>query len=218
MRIKQHKNKDNYFIIEETIVIMREHRKQVPEIDVLYQHTNRPVAVLGGGPSLPEDLKQVPKDAIMISCNHHAFKFVDPDYLCFLDDPHADYLAQDLIEMINKRSSYKRISFRMIEFTDYYVINQIPKSFENVRDTGRFATWVACYVTMGNVYLCGMGLRDPKEPEFIHSANPDEKEVPVGVRLKRWEEALSVCEKPDRIVFTSGPLKDHYDKIRNIRA
>lgn len=32
-----------------------------------------PAAILGGGPSLPEDLKRVPDNAILIAVNYHAF-------------------------------------------------------------------------------------------------------------------------------------------------
>lgn len=49
----------------------------------------RPVAILGGGPSLPVHLEIIRKDypdAVLIGINHHASKLVDCDYIFFNDE------------------------------------------------------------------------------------------------------------------------------------
>ena len=35
-------------------------------------YERHPIAVLGGGPSLPADLERIPSDAVMLGVNHHA--------------------------------------------------------------------------------------------------------------------------------------------------
>lgn len=45
----------------------------------------RVAALLGGGPSLPEQLKQIPSDAVLFGINDHASRLVDCDYIVFND-------------------------------------------------------------------------------------------------------------------------------------
>ncbi|WP_339862363.1 hypothetical protein [Paremcibacter congregatus] len=42
-------------------------------------------ALLGGGPSLPDQLKHIPPDAVLFGINHHASRLVDCDYIVFND-------------------------------------------------------------------------------------------------------------------------------------
>lgn len=58
----------------------------------------RPVAILGGGPSLPEHLEIIRRDypdAVLIGINHHASKIVDCDYI-FFNDKHTGPFVKDL--------------------------------------------------------------------------------------------------------------------------
>lgn len=52
-------------------------------------------AILGGGPSLPEQLEAIPKDAVLFGINHHASKLVDCDYIVF-NDYHAWNMVRTL--------------------------------------------------------------------------------------------------------------------------
>lgn len=51
----------------------------------MVSHAGRIGAILGGGPSLPEQLKQIPDDAILIGVNSHASRLVTCDYIAFND-------------------------------------------------------------------------------------------------------------------------------------
>ena len=50
-------------------------------------HTGQPAAILGGGPSLPLDLKRIPAGALLFSVNNHALQLTRADYLVFRDSP-----------------------------------------------------------------------------------------------------------------------------------
>jgi hypothetical protein len=79
--------------------------------ELALRHAGRPIAVLGGGPSLPEQLAQLPADAVCISANQHGALLHPCRYIVALDDiedrlrPHglpiisprrwADYRVQD---------------------------------------------------------------------------------------------------------------------------
>lgn len=55
----------------------------------------RPVAILGGGPSLPEHLEIIRRDypdAVLIGINHHASKIVDCDFIFYNDRDTAKVL------------------------------------------------------------------------------------------------------------------------------
>lgn len=61
----------------------------------MINHSGRIGVILGGGPSLPEQLKNIPKDAVTFGVNHHASKLVTCDYIVF-NDYHGWPLVRDL--------------------------------------------------------------------------------------------------------------------------
>lgn len=67
-------------------------------------------AILGGGTSLPKQLKSIPKDAILFGVNDHASKIVDCDYIVF-----NDYIGGELYKNIKGK---KICRFR--EYADIY--------------------------------------------------------------------------------------------------
>jgi hypothetical protein len=209
IKTKQDPNNKDKFLIEKKTNFYFEFDKTVPDLIEIYQSIDKPIAVLGGGPSLPEDLKKIPKDCILISANHHAFKLVVPDFICFLDPPDHAAIAAD-VEY--KRITYnpgttKRISYANLTLTDYYCINEAK--FHTSSDTGIFSTWVASYIGKNDIYLCGFGLRNSKEAQYFH-------EMPAGmywggpsqeVKSKRWEDLRDDMERPERVKAVSGPLQ-----------
>jgi len=206
-KIKQHPEDKSKFVIEKKVNFWYDFDKTKPDLIELYQHTNKPVAVLGGGPSLPEDLKKIPKDCILISCNHHAFRLVEPDYMCFLD-PVENNHSQVFKDICKDPKGAKRISYSNLDLTDYYCINEAQ--FHTSSDTGIFSSWVASYITSGNVYLCGFNLRDQSEPMHFYE-NPDTVTAWGGpsmdVKLERWRKLREGIERPERVKAVSGILK-----------
>ncbi|KAA0266408.1 MAG: hypothetical protein EDM79_15685, partial [Chloroflexi bacterium] len=67
------------------------------------RHKGRAAAILGGGPSLVEDLKRVPQDALLIAVNYHGLYHTpashgrDPDYMIYNDVPSTNPLMEQAV-------------------------------------------------------------------------------------------------------------------------
>lgn len=204
-RIKREKDK---ILIEKKVNFWYEFDAKKPDLIELYQSTKKPIAVLGGAPCLPNDLAQLPKDCLKISCNHHAFKITDCDYMAFLD-PLENNHSQDYRDTVKNTKAIK-ISYSNLDETDYYCINEAK--FHTSSETGIFATWLASYITSGDVYVCGIGLRIPEEPMHFYDSG-----ITTGwggakteIKIKRWLELKEGCERPERIKIISERLKKYW--------
>lgn len=207
--IKQHPTKPDHFQIERSVLQYEDVPKEKPELSELYQSTHHAIAVLGGGPSLPEDMYKLPDNRLSISCNHHAFRIAHPDYMVFLDDPdHISTKNSTVFQELVRDCPAKRIS-PVLKYTDYYTVNEFPKVLNPLGDTGMFGAWVACYITSGPVYLCGMGVNRNGQEHFYKDKPPsDWGGYHYDNKIKKWEQVFKHCEKPERIKAISGPLKD----------
>lgn len=162
------------------------------KITDLFQTETDPVVILGGGPTLIEDLALAPCDSITIGVNHHGWKSTcHKDYFCFLD--HPDVIKNKEFHRFKKPLKRgKRVSTRP-EFSDF---DPGGCGFKPMGDSGIFATWFGCYLTSGPVYLCGFTLRGEKGPDVLKA------------QLLRWKVNYPTMYHPERIVPVSGPLKD----------
>lgn len=203
--IKQHPLKDDVFLMEKATDIWTEYPKTKPDLSVLHQSTSKSIAVLGAGMSLPEDIKHLPKDCIKISCNHHAMMIIDCDYMAFLDPVDSNH-SQEFKDVV-RAASIPRVSVWNLDYTDYYCVNENP--WHEASDTGRFATWLACYITSGDVILCGMNLRLQGEKNHFYDSDDDISHwggSPIEVKLAQWKEVFTRCYRPERVKAMSGIL------------
>lgn len=186
----------------------------------LFQSTAKPVAVLGGGPSCPDDIKELP-ECIIVAVNHHAFFLPDPikiDYVCHLDSPRVNVPIKAMYEN-QDFTNIKKIT-KFPEFSDY---NLDGVHFINEGDSGMFAAWFACYLTRGPVYMCGFGLRQPGKMHFhgdeIQASclprSESRKTKAFKQRVGKWELVWPRLYHPERIVVISGPLKDYEPEYKN---
>lgn len=207
--IKQHPEKPDHWQIERAVLQYEDVPKEKPELSDLYQHTYHAVAVLGGGPSLPDDMSKLPDNCLHISCNHHAFRVCHPDYMVFLDSPdHISTKNSPKFQDLTRDCPCVRISPNL-DYTDYYTINQFPKILNPLGDTGMFGAWVACYITSGPVYLCGMDVKRDGQEHFYEDKTPTSwGGTHYTNKLKKWAQVFKHCEKPERITAISGPLKE----------
>jgi len=139
------------------------------------------IAVLGGGPSLEEDLKKIPDDCLLISCNHHAFQFVRADIMVYMDKP-----IKEMLGIIDNPK------IRKIVHTQFF-----PK----FRNTGHFGAWVASGMTDGKIYLCGMDLYQTDvfyENESMVWGGSENKEG-------EWLDVFKTCGNKS-FIAVSGPL------------
>jgi len=155
-------------------------------------------AVLGGGPSLPEDLKRVPAGAILIAVNYHAFYYCQPDFMVYNDAPETNPLQEKAVR------EHKAVHVSPERSSD--VVFDVANVW-----TGHFssntATWFALWLGCDPVILCGMDCyQGPVKhcpPSTYHSPVFD-----YGLEhyTRPWtEEGVKVLDV-ERVKVMSGPL------------
>ena len=213
--IKQHPLKPDTFLIEKATDVWTEYQKTKPDLSVLHQSTSRPIAVLGAGASLPDDIKNLPIDCLTISCNHHALRLVpNADYIAFLDPVNSNH-SQEYKDVI-RSTKIHRISVWNLDYTDYYCVSEEP--WHDASDTGRFATWLACYITSGDVILCGMNLRLQGERNHFYDSEDDVNHwggSKIEVKLAQWKQVFTRCYRPERVKAMSGILVNTFGQWKS---
>lgn len=165
------------------------------------QFPGRPAAVLGGGPSLPEDLKRLPKDTLLISVNDHALHFCEPEILVFMDIPNAQ-IVPELAQAVDQFTGTK------VSITPFSDVDLSGSGYWDGGFTSTLATWLACYMGCDPVILCGMDCYQGEvkychpRPDFYHPV----LDYPLEMHFKGWRPALEKCPHPERIRAMSGPL------------
>jgi hypothetical protein len=166
-------------------------------------HPGRPAAVLGAGPSLPEDVRHIPLNSILISVNEHALKlFPDAHYLAFLDDPTAMPHFRELTAEYHGTRVCHHIEWSDVDFESTPWWNLCHFS-------GEFATWLACWMGCAPVLLCGMDCYQGSEKYFYNwDVDPRDKAFtrPLDYHLNDWRNAFTNCQHPENIKAVSGPL------------
>lgn len=160
-------------------------------------------AVLGGGPSLPEDLKRVPEGAVLIAVNYHAFYYCAPDFMVYNDTPETNPLQELAVR------EHKSIHVSPEPSSDV--------DFDVDVWTGHFssntATWFALWLGCDPVILCGMDCyQGPVKhcpPSTYHSPVFD---YGLDHYLRPWtEEGVKVLDVK-RVKAMSGPLVNVFGK------
>lgn len=171
-------------------------RRLMSDYKDLYQ--GKPAAILGGGPSLPEDMKKLPTGTILIAVNYHAQKICDPDFMVYNDDPETDPILLDAVEKFEgiKVSSHKSsdIVFNVNVWTGFYSSNT--------------AAWFALYMGCNPVILCGHDLYQG-ERKYFHEYQHDVPcfHYPLDHHIRPWvEDCRLSCPTPERLRAASGPL------------
>lgn len=159
-------------------------------------------AILGGGPSLPDDIKKLPKGCALIAVNDHALHFCQPEYLVHMDNNFDEFPA--LGETIRNFNGLIVSPFADSNFV-------LPKGqWWDGGFSSTLATWFACWLEFSPVILCGMDCyQGPVKycrprPDFYHPVF----DFPLENHLRAWRQAFRKCPNPGRIRAMSGPLVD----------
>lgn len=202
IQARKHPYKKDHFLVERMIHTWEDYPKTKPDLSD-YPKVNRDIAVIGGGPTAPDDYKQCIENGIdyFISANWHGLLLHDCDVVTFLDPP-------------NERSQEKLKHFegakisKLVDHTDVYVVNEFPDDLSFINDTGMFSVWLAGQLTKGKVYMCGFTLRQGTEEHF-HNEIPTPKvrwTMPYYRLAQYWNKVLDYVGR-DRVIPLSGPLK-----------
>lgn len=177
----------------------------IPLSSLRAKHTGYPAAVLGGGPSLPEDLKSLPADAILIAVNYHAFHHLPEDrlpmYMVYNDAPETNPLQVQ--EVRRHRSIHVSPPPERTSDVEF----DVPDVWTGFYSSNT-ATWLAAWLDCDPVILCGMDCyQGPVKhcpPSAYHSPM---FEYPLDFYLRPWvEDCRNAVLHPERIRAASGPL------------
>lgn len=169
---------------------------KMSELENFYR--GRPAAVLGGGPSLPDDLKRIPKDALLIAVNYHAFKLVQADYMVYNDHLDSDPRLEEAV----KNTTAVRVSAG--ETSDIEFDVDVWTGFYSSNTAAWFALWMGC----DPVILCGMDCYQG-DRVYFHEYDHDcpTFHYPLEHHLQPWvEDGKHRLPHVERLKAASGPL------------
>lgn len=160
----------------------------------------RPVALLGGGPSLPADLKKIKHlDPVLIGINHHAqLNGYACDIIVFFDSPaRANLLAVAAEQAPIVVTSHGNYATHMLD---------VP--YINHGMTAGLGVWLADYIGAESIWLCGMDCYTGTKTYFYND------EVPQGFdlagQLECWKRITETTAAPVKAI--SGPLVDLFGR------
>lgn len=162
------------------------------------RYAGRPAAILGGGPSMPEELKRVPKESLLIAVNYHAQYYCRPNYMVYNDAPSTNPLMVKAVEehksVLVSPDPSSDILFDVDVWTGFY--------------SSHTACWFAAYLGCDPIILCGHDLYQGEQKHCPPSTYYSEVfDYPLDFHLRPWlEDAKNKLPNPERIRAMSGPL------------
>jgi hypothetical protein len=166
------------------------------------KHKGQTCAILGGGVSLPADLRSIEPVDCLIGVNQHSL-ILPLDYLVFSDrhmwefvEPYKDIMKITNLNKFNDRS-------------DVIHAGETPP----VGFSGAKAVWCAVEMGFERIYVCGMDQYEDKDGREYWWQGPQSwpfKAAHMSARtdLTRWKEFIENLRYPERVFFVSGRLKE----------
>lgn len=165
-------------------------------------HIGQTCAVLGGGVTLPEDLRVIPQVDVLMGVNQHSL-ILPLDYVVFVDRHMANYVEQ--YRDIFKISTLNKWSNR----SDFIHCGECPP----IGFSGAVAIWCADQMGFEKILICGMDQYQNRDGREYWWQGPqsepfEAKHKSARDDLSRWKEFLLGLQHPERIFFVSGRLKE----------
>jgi hypothetical protein len=154
------------------------------------RHAGETVCILGGAPSLPRDLRQIPDECRLIGLNQHAL-ILPLDY-CFFADPRVWYVVQQY--QVNVITPYAVIRER----EDTLFTSTCP----NVGLSGPMATWCAGFLGFEEIIVMGCDAYQD-DRRYWHSL---ERHGVMGQDCTPWLTVRDQMDRPERVRFTDKEL------------
>lgn len=165
-------------------------------------HAGETCAVLGGGVSLPADLRMIPQVDRLIGVNQHAL-ILPLDYLVFSDRDVYEFIQEyrDILKITNLNKWHDR--------SDFIHAGECPA----IGFSGAKAIWCADKMGFEKIYVCGMDQYQDYGGREYWWQGPQSwpfkaKHHSARDSLNRWGEFISSLDHPERVYFVSGRLKE----------
>lgn len=168
------------------------------------KYAGKPAAILGGGPSLPGDMKKLPAGCVLIAVNYHAFHLCKPKFMVYNDDPESDPLLLEAVKTFKttKVSPHNTsdIEFDVPVWTGFY--------------SSQTAAWLALWMGCTPVILCGMDCYQGEKKYFHEYEDKVHFHYPLEHHITSWvEDARNMLPGWQRVKVMSGPLVNIFDKF-----
>jgi hypothetical protein len=214
--------------VQELAVPVRVERSSMNITSMHNIHAGRPAAILGGGPSLPADIKKIPSSAATFGCNDHALHIgILPWYLVINDDPACKpHLLQAMLEFKGKVIKPNDIKAepankpRQLQAVRQFKGTVISPNIQHTdidlsgvdywHDlTSMTACWIAEYMGCAPIYLCGMDLYQGAA-KYCHDKDDGIAKAiydrTLEQHLAHWRKAFTHLQHPEQLIAVSGPL------------
>jgi|GEM_PF-1551628 len=171
-----------------------------PSVDQLRGlHAGRPIAVLGGGPSMPGDLEKIAHlNPVLIGVNHHAILHGYPcEFMVFFDNPYRlSCLAKAAQSVPVVITPYGDFATHVLDIT-----------YTNYGMTSWLGVWLAELLGASIILLCGMDCYSGKTPYFYPTKS--EYAITIKDQLDFWKNVFG--KSTANIKSISGPLLNVFE-------
>lgn len=168
--------------------------------ELVLRHVGQAAVVLGGGESLPEQMKRVPAGAVLLSANQHGCLLTKCDYMVVCDDktrPTFKNLEGKLFAL--RELGVPVISPRRT-MADYLIERRLP-----VNNSGAVAAWAAWIMGCAPILLAGMDCYVGATYWHDAKGRSTGRCVPQSTHLTKWR--MLELETPGAMLRTlGGPL------------
>lgn len=175
------------------------------------KHSGQTAAILGGGPSLIEQIKYFPGNTILFSINHHAAMHCQCDYIIFYD-----FRGYDLVKQ------YPGIKLTQInKDTDYLFAGEIP--FMGISACS--AVMIALYMGFDEILLAGMDCYLSTDL-YWHTASLPPEHMPGSAsslkdkqeHIQHWANLSKSLNKNDfeKIFTMNGQLSQYFNEYTTV--
>jgi hypothetical protein len=166
------------------------------------QHKGSTCAILGGGPSLVEDIQNLPEVNKLFGVNQHTM-ILNLDYLVFIDTKLWAHV---------KTCNTTFITRILPEDTDDKEFIQV-RQMQNHNYSGAMAIWAADKMGFDKVYCCGMDQYDNADKLWWWQGPQLENEEIRKQRARVVDtepmiKFLKSLRNPQKVFFMSGRLKE----------
>lgn len=172
--------------------------------DLIPNVCGRPVVVMGGAPSLPDDVERVAHDdCVYISANQHGLMLRDCDYSVYVDPVHQVTGER----MQEKLSAFGVPTISPVFGADYRIPNWDSIGFKG--NCGLHAIWVAYLLGASAIIVCGIECY--QGGTYWH--DPKGKSSSVGRGIQFFEKRIAELKKiidVSRVRVVSGHLNNHF--------